>query len=183
MNYEDYKGLLIRIANNFCNKPQDFDDMMGICNEAYCKAARNYQPEKGKFSTLLYNYATRALIDENRKRKVRYNNDITLNQLELVIMNKEDNYYEFTKEIFVDEKENTERRLDLKIQLENISQEAKEVVSMILSSPYELFEGTKSLSPKYLRGEVIRMLRQRKWKWQAIYQSIREIKNALQNFR
>lgn len=182
MNYENYKGLLIQLARKFSKKPEDFDDLMGICHEAYCKAVLNYQPEKGKFVTLLYHYANRALIDEYRKKKTRQEKIGTMPLDYIMDVSETGDALEFEK-LLIDEKQDIERRLDFKIQLENVSQEAKEMISMILNSPYELFESTKSLSPKYLRGEVIRMLRRRKWKWETIHQSIKEIKNVLQNFK
>lgn len=189
MNYKEYKGLLKKLAAQFCYEPEDFDDMMSVCNEAYCKAILHYQPEKGKFSTILYHYATRALIDEIRKKKTKYEKLEPLPLkwemlgVEAPSNERENKYpYMFT-EALIDEKQDNERRHEFRTQLESLSQEAQEMISLILNSPYELFEGAKSLSPKYLRGQVIKMMRDRKWKWNVIYSSIKEIKNAIQNFK
>lgn len=183
MNYKDYEGLLKKLAAQFCFKPEDFDDMMSICNEAYCKAVLNYQPEKGKFTTLLYHYANRALIDEIRKKKTNYKKYYTFSIEYISYCEENDIKGTLDSQIIIDEKQNNERRYEFRNQLESLSREAREMISLIVNSPYELLEETKSLSPKYLRGQVIKMMRDRKWKWNVIYSSIKEIKNAIQNFR
>lgn len=181
LKYENYEGLLIKLSWKFCTSPEELDDMMSICREAFVKAAARHNPKKGKFTTQLHTYANRALIDEYRKKKTQRRNTFLNTSLdELMEFVNGDNSQEETS--IIDESQNVERRTIFRQHIEGLSKEAQEVVSIIVKSPNELLGGSISLAPKYLRGELIRMLRRRKWKWNVIYDSIKEIKSAIQKF-
>jgi len=55
------------IANRWRHPLMEREDVRQIALEAFCKAAKVYRPEKGKFSTLAIRYATLELLKTVKK--------------------------------------------------------------------------------------------------------------------
>ena len=173
MHYQEYKNLLMELAHGFSRRPEEFEDMMGVAHCAFLKARNSFDPRRGSFCTHLYRVTKNAMIDEVRKDS-KHKNHFSYDAL--TDENESDQVHPVVP---YDDRSNAERRTMFKQILESLSPDSRQVVSVILSAPDELFTGTKSLAPKYMRGQLIRLLRARNWKWNAIYDSIKEIKNAI----
>ena len=70
---EDNVNLIYSYVNRYKDKyPRlDHEDMLGICNDAYCRAIQNFDPNKGKLSTFAYLYM-RGYLSMYVNRKAEY---------------------------------------------------------------------------------------------------------------
>ncbi len=59
--YEDYKKLIYQKAWQYHQKTGiEFDELVGVANLAYAKALNKFDPDRGKFSTLLWHSIVNA---------------------------------------------------------------------------------------------------------------------------
>jgi len=71
-------------------------------------------------------------------------------------------------------------RLIWKETLQDLSEEAKEIVCILLSGPGELLDITGGEAPRMIRGKLKRhLLSQPHWSWGKVYDAFREIKQAI----
>lgn len=92
--------------------------------------------------------------------------------------------YETTNEIAYEEPHhdlNPRRLLIWKETVENLSSEAREVVSILLSTPTEILGIVGTESPKAIRGAIYKYLWAHGWRWHRIWGAFREIKEVLKN--
>ena len=160
--YKDYEKLLLKIAHRYEYKGIEFDDLMGIANENFVKADRDYEKErKIKFSTLLYFYTRNDIITTMIKNQ-RYKN-IFVEDLGTV----------------ADNSLNPERRICFIGQIRSASREAQEVIKIILSSPTDLIQEAKSTCPRKIRGHLRKILTEKNWSNNKIAKTFKEIKEIV----
>lgn len=172
--YKKSIAILKKLAWKYSNNNIDeFENMISVGNIAFCNAWKTYDENaECNWTTYFYFVAERAMIDEKRtSKKHLYHN--CYNEMSGT---------EEEEKIFVmlaDEKENIEQRILFKNQIDHLSTEAQEIVSIILKSPGEIMEHTKSIAPRNIKGALIRLLREKNWKWKTIHLTMQELKNEL----
>ena len=174
MEYSDYEKMIQKLAHKHSQNEEEFMDMMGVGMEAFMKALNAHDPNKGKFSTILYRIASNSMVDEYRKgKKHRYHMSY-----EGMVEDSDTNSY-VANILPADYSSNPERNAELADSLGQLGDEAKQILRVIFDSPNEVFEMSKSLAPKYLRGALTRLLRKKNFKWESIYTGVAEIRQVV----
>jgi hypothetical protein len=76
--------------------------------------------------------------------------------------------------------ETPERIYSFNEAIENMSDDARTIVSIIFESPVQFVKILNSKSPKAARSEILRILREEKgWGWPRCWKSFKEIQLAL----
>lgn len=76
---------------------------------------------------------------------------------------------------------NPRRLLIWKETIENLSDEARQIVNILLTSPTEILKIMGTEPAKAVRGAIYKHLWAKGWKWRKIWDSFREIREALRN--
>lgn len=163
---EEYLPMLRRLAWSF-NRTTGlpYESLISAAYETFAWARNYYNPERGKFSTLLYHTARTRLIDycaDAKRWRNGFQQPMAPDLMEAALklnpesMNIIDN----------------ERKTIFKDALEKSSEEVKYMAWMIFQSPGE-FLGYGG------RGRVKDKLRELGWTWDQIWRTFREVKDLL----
>lgn len=162
--YEDHVNLLRKIAHQFKHSGMEFEDLMGVANEAYVFASRSFDKSREiNFSTFLYTHVKNDLINAVIKNHRRW---CERTEMESINLAGNVSYSPETRVCFLSH-------------LRSLSNEAQEVLKMVLSSPSDLLKEAGSLAPKKIRGTIYKKLLKQKWPVKKIFKTFREIKEAL----
>ena len=136
-----------------------WDEALAVANEAFVRAERAYNPNKGSFSTHLWNWVYYSL----------------LNYL---------NAYPFPppisdSEVLIDYNNNGERNLRFKQWLEGLREDAQEIINLIMESPKELVNEIASTSRGLNSACICRYLMKKDWTEYRINTSFKEIRKGL----
>lgn len=146
-DYNKYKGQIHSLAYKWSRVlGQDADDLFSEGNLVFCSVAGNWDESRGKFTTFLQTCIVnhfKSLTSNNRERA------ILIEELP-----------EGT------DIRTPEKSYELKSMIESMSEEAQEVVDIVINGPKEL--GQISNVQSYLR--------ECGWAWETIWGSVREIK-------
>lgn len=147
--------MLYKLAWSYHNTTGlDIEDLKSEANIAFITACNTHNPEKAKLSTWIW-------------KNVQYHLNAYIKK------------YIVEFEPLYDEIPDTDNRIEARENfnacIENMSQEAQQIVRIVLDSPGEFFE----LSSRYARGILFRKLREMGWSWSSIWDSFREIKTSL----
>jgi len=155
--FEENINLIRKIAWSFHRTTGvEWDELFSEACLSFVIGLRSYNPKKGKLSTHLQKCITNHLIDFTR----RYHDIVPASDL-------------------IDENalgyQTSEPDSSFFYNFNSLSEEAKYVCDMILSSPEEFLEESRKLARKH----IIDKLRKEGWSWPKIWKSFREIKAAL----
>lgn len=155
--FEENINLIRKIAWSFhTTTGVDWEELFSEACLAFVLSIRSYNPKQGSLSTHLQTCITNHLIDFTR----RYH-DITPSS-------------DLIDEDVIDY-QTSEVDTSFFYNFNSLSEEAKYICDMILSSPEEFLEESKKLA----RRHIIDKLRKEGWSWPKIWKSFREIKAAL----
>jgi len=172
MTYEEFELDLIKIAWTCGSSLEEIEEYTSIGRECLWEAVGSYNSGRGSFRTYL------DRIVRNRIKDYKANQ--ALHRCRHFAMDDPGVRGEL-QNAWRSDRWNPERLLMVNERLAGLSSEAKEAVLIILRSPEEILSQTKNLSPKSLRGQVIRTLRDHGWKWDSIFSTMKEIKHAVAN--
>ena len=161
--YEEHKKIIYKKARSFHKTTgHGLEDLVSEGNVLFMRAIQTYDKRKKiKFSTWLWKILTNGLITYTTKT------DIPNQDPELELLDCREQW-------------NPSACLIFKEKIENLSEEAKEVVGILLSCPGELLELSGIEAPKIVRGKLKRYLKEESnWTWEKIYNSFREIREVL----
>ena len=161
--YEEHKRIIYKQARSFHNTTGHlFEDLVSEGNVLFMKAIETYDEKKKiKFSSWLWRILTNGLVTYTAKTDIP-NLDPDLEHLDYR------------------ERWNPLAHLIFKEKVESLSEDAKEVVGILLSCPGELLELSGIEAPKIVRGKLKRYLKEESnWTWEKIYNSFREIREVL----
>ena len=174
IRYEDHQNTIKGLAWKWSSPTVNFHDLVSEGNEVFVVAVSKFNHNNGtKFNTYLYKALNNAMCDfavkgicyGEKKRPVIKAEDVEI------------------KKISTHKSISPERYAILKDWMENLSQEAQYILTLIWETPVEIVEMAREEthcpknSMKYLR----RYLRDRDWSWLAIDHCFKEIKTALKN--
>lgn len=164
MVYEDYENLLRKIAHQFKNSGMEFGDLMSEANEAFVFASRKFEKSREtNFSTFLYTHVKYELINAVIKNHKKWSERT---EAENVNLAGNVSYSPETRICFLNH-------------LRSLSNEAQEVLKIVLSSPSDFLKEAGSLAPKKIRGVIYKKLLKRNWPQRKIWKTFKEIKEAL----
>ena len=145
-----------------------FDDLIGEAHIVFMKLFKQRKKGKG-FRTLLSKSLNNHFIDMIRTEQRQYKK---------MIFYTDDSY--ILQDMFVT-KQNAVTNINLKEKIMNMSEEAKEVIDIILHGPEEVFECffDSTFPPKMIRGQISRILKQKKWGCSKIQRAYREIRTTI----
>lgn len=161
-NYQDYTRLIKKICWSWHKTTGiNFETLEAEANLAYAECQHCYNPQRGKFSTILYHG-----IESKFKNLLKYK-----------YLNKHDGIEVELEEAAGSSPCTQERRCMLANIIDNLSKEAKEIVSIVLEAPGDLMEMLPK--PRLSKHQLTKYLRLRGWKIPVIVRSYKEIKNNL----
>ncbi len=160
--YNQHKNLIIKKAFSFhftTNIP--VDDLIAQGNLIFCEAIKTYDPERSKFSTWLWKRLDRELYKYVLSIKKHNKFNINKDPVEIPCFNF-DSYIKY-------------------VGIKNdLTDEAHQVLSIIINSPHEIFEAIDLTRPKKARGAIVKYLRNNEgWSWPVIWKTMNELKGAL----
>jgi len=163
IKFEDYLPAIRKLAHSFHRTTGlPYEDLFSEACMAYVKARRSYKQNRSKFITYLYHVCRRELIDYSAF-SARYTEYIKVEELPI------------PPQQLIDQL-TPERHMMVKDMIEQLGDEARAIVQMILSAPQEYLGNG---SPKRARGGLIKKLRSMGWSWPKIWGAFTEIKLAL----
>lgn len=174
MIYENYEGLIKKLALKYSQDEETFENLMSVGREAFCKTLKTYDKKKASFITILYQSVSCAMIDEYRKNK-KHDGNFSLD----LILEMEDVSEAFSDILPVNFSTDPARITELSNDVANLSEESQAVLRVVFDCTEEIYMETNSLAPKYLRGALTRVLRDKKFKWDHISNSFNEIKQLV----
>ena len=164
IKYQDYSKLIKKIAGKFARKTgMEFEEVEAEANVIFVECLNAFDPNKGKFSTLLtVSIWSRYINILKKKNSLKYHNI----QVE-----------------YLDTMHGVSPELDylFKNTLASLSTEAKEIIDIVFNTPAELLN-TVTLSKPNLNLSISRIkkyLVNKNWKSKQIFKTINEIKAAL----
>jgi len=150
-------NLIRKIAWSFHHSTGlEWDDLFEEACVGFLVAYNRYDPNKSKLSTWAFHTVRNHLIDYCRKWKGTHH--IHLSCIE-----------------FEPEDPKAEADLFFEDLLRGLSGKGKEVAQTIMEAPNDFF----SLPPKMARGKIRDFLREKGWKWQDIWDGMREVDQIL----
>ena len=160
--YEENKNMIYKKSLSFHRTTGlRFEDLLSESNGLFMKAIKTFdEKKKAKFSSWLWIILTNGLNSYSKKTDLPNQDPDTF--------------------ILVDFKKERDpvACLILKEKIENLSESAKEVASILLSCPVEILELSGLETPKKIRSKIKQYLRNDGWTWEMIYNSFREIKQS-----
>lgn len=169
---EDYISLAQKLAWSFHKTTGlEFEEILSTAYLAFTYAKMSFDPTKGSFSTYLY-YTIMSNVIDHCKQK----HDPTHDGKPRDNANNKSNLWEagFLLSELIDYRD-PEKMYLFKEALNNMSNEAKSICSMVLDSPTDFIDNR----PKLARGKVYRKLREVGWSWPKIWKGFKEIKLTL----
>ena len=178
MNYQDYEKMIHKLANSHSSNLTEKEELTEVGQLAFVKATKIYDESKGAFSTLLWRTASCAMIDHLRKEN-RHKNLDSYEQLHEHPVYGDSNYGYTSPKLPVRFATDPSKIFELSETMSQLSKESQAVLRVVFDSHEEIFQETKSLAPKYLRGALTRILRKKNFTWKHITDSMEEIKNTV----
>jgi RNA polymerase sigma factor (sigma-70 family) len=158
-------GIIRKIVWSYIhnNPGLEFDDLFAEACLAYLEASSSYNPSKGKKTTFIHHVVTNrinSLISRESTREIK--------EMEAGMLWLRDEPWTPEQQLIA--QENWQRFL------ERLSPESQAICSLILDET-DIYLPTDK--PKQCRGIIMRELRSRGWGWSAIWDSFRELKQAV----
>jgi len=145
------------LAWSFCRTTGiDFEELKSEALLALCIAVDNYDPSRGKLSTCVHHYVTRALCDFAQTHK---ENNVC------------EEYEEIAKSI------NTENTAIFRHLISNLGEEAKMVADIIFSGPAEIMRIAADTSYYSIKGKIKEFLASKGIKKIRIDEAFEELRN------
>ena len=163
MKYEDYKKMIMKIAHSY-NKTtgMNVEDLISEGNLVFVERLKNFDPEKSKFSTFLYESINARFKNLNKRQHLQKYDGV---KVEVDMANKQESG------------DNIENNCILKNSIEILSKDAKMVVSIVLNAPADLLSMLPK--PSLSRFQLTTYLLKLGWKKKEINKSYKEIQNAI----
>ena len=164
-HYLSYQNLIFKCAWQRVRKNPnlDFQDCVSEGNLAYAEALQTWDPEKGCFSTHLF-WQLRHRLGYQNQQKIDDDNFLTDLDQAMELAGTDD----------------PSESCSFAIGLSSLSDEATEVVKLILGSSGELCDFTMA-TVKVIRGNIHKYMRSLAWPPRKITRTMTEIKMMLQN--
>ncbi len=158
--YEQHSNLIRTIAWSWSKRfNRNVDDLIGEGDEAFMRAVRTWNPERGLFKTHLSRCLRGQIIDYLKKVDLSPDPDL-LPEIEWLD----------------DGEENRERMSEW---MGTISEEGREIIRILLESPMEVLGIIGSESGRKMRGILKRHLRSEGWTYPSIWRSFKELKREI----
>lgn len=160
-NYKDYEKLIKKISWSWHKTTgMDLEILIAEANVAFAECQNNHNPEKSKFSTLLYH-----AVESRFKNLLAYENQSRHNGIEIEL---EDLAFSSCKQ---------EKRCTFQDTIANLSREAHQIVNIVLEAPTDLLAMLPK--PRLSKHQLTKYLRLKGWKIPAINKAYVEIRNNL----
>ena len=170
INYEDYEKLIYKLAHRYYKTTGiEFDELVSCANLKFIECQKTFDPAMASFSTYLYWQIQGLYLEMSRKNnkwKIQagkfYNSPIQEEQQGMTNVTPEE--YVFFKEI-----------------IDKLSDDAKEVISIIFSTPGEMIDMIMNLDqPRGVnKHQIQKYLRKKGWVFTRIWKTFKEISTAL----
>lgn len=161
MDYNDYKKLVKKISWSWHKTTgMSLETLIAEANVAFAECQNKHNPDKGKFSTLLYHN-----IENKFKNLLAYQNQSRHNGIEVEL---EELAFSSCKQ---------EKRCVFQDTIANLSREAHLIVSIVLEVPADLLAMLPK--PRLNKHQLTKYLRLKGWKIPAINKAYIEIRNNL----
>lgn len=162
IHYDDYQKLIHKISWSWHKTTGiELKTLESEANITFVQCQSNYNPKKGKFSTLLY-----CSIESSFKNLLTHNQQNRYDGIEVEL-----------EERGLSTPASQEKQCILADTINKLSKEAKEIISIVLEAPADLL----AMLPKQMlsKHQLTKYLRLKGWKFPLITKTFIEIKNSL----
>lgn len=162
LDYKNYEKLIKKIARKWHKTTGiELETLIAEANLAFAECQNNYNPKRGKFSTLLWHCI-----------ESQFKNIITKAHIQ-----RYDGTEISLKDIALSSKHNQEKEYILKDTISKLSKEAREIIDIVLNAPADLI----TMLPKsnLSKHQLTKYLRLKGWKIPTILRTFNEIKKGL----
>jgi len=156
LDYEDYKNLIYKLAHKFNSSTGiEFDELVGWGNLKFVECQKNYDPTMASFGTYLHWQIQGLFLEISRKQ----------------------NKWIIQDDYEIQEPMNPEKYLFFKEIISGLSNDAKEVCSIIFETPMDLINMIMGLDqPRGVnRHQIQKYLRKQGWSYCRISGTFQEI--------
>lgn len=175
--YDQYQPLLHKLSHqcaNRCGRPEE--DCFGQACWLFMRAMSTYKPGKCRLGTYLYSVVRNGLVDWG----CRMDLPPTLNPFDEYSFNKS---IEWNHSFTVPTDQSTfltpDKALMFKEWLANLSEECREVATIILNGPAEILEFGNGNLRKITSSSIMKYLLSRGWSWPKARRTLRDLKTAV----
>ena len=164
ITYKNYEKMVNKLAYSWNKTTQiDIETLKAEANVIFVECLNIYNPDKGRFSTLLYlkicNRFKNLIIKRNAPKRNRID-------------------FEFLEAIYPSDNYNPEKRCIFKNLISNMSKEAKELITIVLDAPADLVEMLPL--PRLNVHQLTKyMVKSKGWKSATMLKAVNEIKNTI----
>lgn len=161
-NYNDYEKLIKKISWSWHKTTGiEFETLESEANIAFAECQHNYNPKKGKFSTLLWH-----AIESRFKNLLKRNHQNRYDGIEVEL-----------EDMALSTPCNQERNCIFANLINSLSKEAKEITSIVLEAPADLLQMIPK--PRLSKHQLTKYLRLKGWKIPTIMRAFAEIRQNL----
>lgn len=157
--YNQYQPLLHKLSHQCasrCGRPEE--EVYGQACWLFMRAVSTYKPGKCKLGTYIYAVVRNGLIEWGRKM------DLPPDPTDMPEAST---------------KQTPDKALAIKDWLENLSEECREVATIILTGPAEILEFGNGNLRKITSSSIIKYLLSRGWSWPKARRTLRDLKTAV----
>jgi len=160
--YEEHKGILISRANYYTTSGHVFDDLLSEANANFVRAFDTWDHER-PFKTWLYVCVNSGLLKFiKRNQAPRHEPEFPLINADTAVT-----------------RVNPFREICVREEIQNLSEEAREIVQIIIDGPADTLNIVGGEPPRKIRGLLLAYLRACGWTWPRIWRAFGEIKVAV----
>ena len=169
MEYEEVEKMIHSLAWSFAqrNTGVNVSDLESLGDGVFMDARRTHNPMKGRFSTYLF----KALRNE-------FAREVNGRDVQMGFRGEELEQGEVQAPVTW---MNPARIIEIKDQIDSMSEDARTITNIFLESPAEVLRITGQESPREIRGILIKFLHVRGWGWSRIYQTLKEVKQTVRS--
>lgn len=161
-NYNNYEKLIKKISWSWHKTTgMDLEILIAEANVAFAECQNDYNPEKGKFSTLLYH-----AVESKFKNLLAYKHQSRHDGTEVELEN-----------LALSNPSMQEKKCIFKSILLSLSNEAQQIITIVLEAPADLLAMLPK--PRLSKHQLTKYLRLKGWKIPAINKAYVEIKQNL----
>lgn len=162
LNYNNYEKLIKKISWSWHKTTGiDLETLIAEANVAFVECQNNYNPQQGKFSTLLWH-----AIGNKFKNLIAYR-----------YQNRHDGTEVELENLALSNPSMQEKKCIFKSTLLSLSKEAQQIISIVLETPVDLLAMIPK--PRLSKHQLTKYLRFKGWKIPAIHKAYIEIKDNL----
>lgn len=168
MKYENFKGLIHATARAYCRNTSDLDEFLSIGRTTFMNLLKERDPVADSFlpdnyfGARLRTSLQRDFLKHMKKNQLTLDHETAINSLPCPRVEW-----------------HPRKALESKEWVASLSNEAREVLQLLMNCPMEAFGILAVKSPRRAKGQIRDGLRRQGWSWKRIWKVMSELNEAV----